>query len=418
MKNCLKALVMILATGFALGTSAPNSQAQNYVLTNDDNATLNTVTVFHVTSKPFTMTQVSGSPFSTESHGSGEYYSGSVKNAISTKDCVFISDAAGVANDGTSDIAAFSANTEFQLTRVGNFITPNHDSGNPLGVGLAIHGNFLYAAYTTTNTIAVWQINGGCSLQYRTQAAATGLFGGITDGTAVSPNGKTLIVTYGDGSMGAYSIGTGGISLLNQIPAAGLADGGIPAGVFIDSLGKWAIFADYSEAGGPTEIDVAPITASGLGTSKEYGGPNGSLGTNNLISGNMNLSPDNTTLYVNGLNSGTVQSLAFDETTGAVTLIGACPESGTVTMTGHNTLWGYPGVIATIAATGKGAGIYVALAGLGLSGNSSYVDILTVGRQGCLLEQPSAPGAPVGADPNSPGMFSMSGVPRKNPLPK
>jgi hypothetical protein len=417
LKGFLRVSVMILAFSFALGTFATRSQAQDYVVTNDDNPALNTATVFRTTSDPYVMTQVSGSPFSTRSHGLGVYLPGSVNNSISAQNCVFISDAMGLSNNGVSDIAAFSATSQFALTLRGNFVAVNHDSGSRLGVGLALNGKLLYSSYTTTGTIAVWKVNLNCTLQYMTETHSVGLNGGATDGMAVTPDGTKLIATYADGSVAAFAVGTGEISALNEILVAGYPDGGFPNGVFIDSTGKWAIFADKNEMGGPTEIDVAPITSTGLGASTVYGGPSKSLdlGTNNLGSANLNLSPDNSVLYVNGVASGSVQPLSFNETTGAVTTIKACSSFGTVFMTGFGTLWSSPGVIATLSAKGKGTGIYVALAGL-TGSSSSYVDILTVNKQGCLQEQPSAPGPPAGQDPNGGKMFSMSGVPRKNPF--
>jgi len=52
--------------------------------------------------------------------------------------------------------------------------------------------------------MGVWKIGSGCTLGFVTQLANTsGLNGGAIDGMAVTPNGKYLVVAYGDGSVGS-----------------------------------------------------------------------------------------------------------------------------------------------------------------------------------------------------------------------
>jgi len=212
-----------------------------------------------------------------------------------------------------------------------------------------------------------------------------GLNGGIIDGMAVTPNGKYLVVGYGDGSVGSYAIGGGNISLIAQEIAAGNSVGGgaFPGSVAISTNGDWAIFGDFSGSNS-TELDVAKIGANGvLAATIAYGGT-GSLGAGLDING-IQLSPDNRFIYVVDTYSGQETTVSFNSTTGVITYPHPCLTS----LAGYNTNWFFASQPAVVADIGWGRGLYVSEAFL--TGNS-YIALLRINSTtGCTTEVPNSP---------------------------
>jgi hypothetical protein len=212
-----------------------------------------------------------------------------------------------------------------------------------------------------------------------------GLNGGIIDGMAVTPNGKYLLVGYGDGSVGSYAIGGGNISLIAQEIAAGNSVGGgaYPGSVAISTNGDWAIFGDFSGSN-TTELDVAKIGANGvLAATTAYGGT-GSLGAG-LDSNGIQLSPDNRFIYVVDTYSGQETTVSFNSTTGVITYPNSCLTS----LAGYNTNWFFASQPAVVADIGWGGGLYISEAFL--TGNS-YIALLRINTTtGCTTEVPNSP---------------------------
>jgi hypothetical protein len=65
---------------------------------------------------------------------------------------------------------------------------------------------YLFAAYFTSGTIAIYAQGPDCTLTLKSEIIAIGGNVGSVDGMRVSPNGKYLIVARGDGSIGSYTI--------------------------------------------------------------------------------------------------------------------------------------------------------------------------------------------------------------------
>src|SRR5262249_42556036 len=81
------------------------------------------------------------------------------------------------------------------------------DDGSLGGICLAVDANYLYAGFTTSNTIGTFQVWPGCSLQFVSDITVSGLQAGPIDGMAV--HGDILVATYGDGSIESFNISAG-----------------------------------------------------------------------------------------------------------------------------------------------------------------------------------------------------------------
>lgn len=370
--------VAIRAVALLLAVCAGSAFAANhYVVANNDTST-NTVSVFWVSGTslvPLTTVPTGG-------QGLGGGYFAQVRQTIAqdgTNTCVFAGDAL------SSDIAAMKViATSPYLRVVSNYVSPDGDSGDFEGLGVTVAGGYVYANYTASATIGVWKIGAGCTLTFVTDLGASGLFGGSIDGAAVTPNGKYLVVAYGDGSVGSYAIGSGKITLIGQETISGNNIGGASAGsVAISSNGLWAIFGDFS-ASNTTQLDVAKIGTNGaLAATTTYGGT-GSLG-NGLDSNGIALSPDNKFIYVADSYSGQETTVSFDATTGVITYPNACLTS----LNGNNFNWTFVSQVATVLNSGSGGGLYMSE---GFLNGESYIALLKVNSTtGCATEVPNSP---------------------------
>jgi len=355
--------------------------ADHLVVTNDNNPTANSVSIYKLTGD--SLTREGTVP--TGGLGIARFYASEVSQSVArdgSDTCVFAGDA------GSGDIAAMKVtkSTPF-LTVAGNFGSPDGDSGSTAGIGIAISGNYLYANYTTTQSIGVWQIATGCTLTFVTDLTGTGgLNGGSINDMAATPNGKYLVVTYGDGSVGSYAIGGGTISLIGQeiISGYNVGGGADATSVAISSNGQWAIFGDLS-ATNTTQLDVAGIGSNGaLATTISYGG-NGLLG-NGLNSNGIQLSPNNQFIYVVDSGSGQETTVSFNATTGVISYPNGCLTA----LAGYNSEWAEASQVADVTTTATGGGIYISEGGFGLSAYS-YIALLRVNASGCATEVPGSP---------------------------
>ncbi len=351
-----------------------------YVVTDDDNAVSNSVSVYKVAG--ISLTHLTTVP--TGGTGLGGGYFAEVHQSVAmdgSNTCVFAGDA------GSGDIAGMKViGASPYLQVVGNYVSPDGDQGNVDGIGITISGGYLYANYTTTPSIGVWKINPGCTLVFVTHLTGTsGLGGGIIDGMTPTPNGKYLVAAYGDGSVGSYAIGGGSISLIGQeiIAGNGVGSGAYAGSVVISSNGNWAIFGDFSSSN-TTQLDVAAIGSNGvLAPTTTYGGT-GSLGPGVDTNG-IQLSPNNKFIYVVDTESGQETTVSFNSTSGAVSYPNACLTN----LNGYNTEWYFASQVAVATTSGAGGGLYISEAFLN---GDSYIALLQVNSTtGCATEEPNSP---------------------------
>jgi hypothetical protein len=382
MTRIKKTLVAVTLGALFLAVFGGSAYAatHHYVVTNDNVAGSNSVSVFEVTG--ISLTHVSTVP--TGGDGLGGGYFAQVDQSIAPdggNTCVFAGDAA------TSDIAAMKViGTSPYLQVVNDYVSPDGDSGDDIGLGIAISGNYLYANYTATPSIGVWQIGAGCTLNFVTHITGTsGIYGGLIDGMTATPNGNYLIVGYGDGSIGSYAIGGGNISLIGQETITGTTVGGgaYAGSAIVSSNGNWAIFGDFSGSNN-TQLDVASIGSNGvLAPTNTYGGT-GSLGAGVDANG-IQLSPNNQFIYVVDSLSGQETTVAFNATTGVVSY----PHPCLTNLNGYNTDWVFASQVGVATTSGAGGGLYISE---GFLNGDSYIALLEVNSTtGCATEAPNSP---------------------------
>ncbi|MGO9646743.1 MAG: hypothetical protein ACLPOO_01685 [Terriglobales bacterium] len=370
----LGALLLAVCAGSAFAAT------HYYVVTDDDNAVTNSVSVYEVAG--ISLTHLTTVP--TGGTGLGGGYFAEVHQSVAkdgSNTCVFAGDA------GSGDIAALKViGASPYLQVVGNYVSPDGDQGNVDGIGITISGGYLYANYTATPSIGVWKINPGCTLVFVTHLTGTsGLSGGILDGMTPTPNGNYLVAAYGDGSVGSYAIGGGSISLIGQeiIAGNGVGSGAYAGSVVISSNGNWAIFGDFSSSN-TTQLDVAAIGSNGvLAPTATYGGT-GSLGPGVDTNG-IQLSPNNKFIYVVDTESGQETTVSFSATSGVISYPNPC----LTTLNGYNSEWFFASQVAVATTSGAGGGLYISEAFLN---GDSYIALLQVNSTtGCATEEPNSP---------------------------
>ncbi|MGA7382173.1 MAG: hypothetical protein WBX03_15095, partial [Terriglobales bacterium] len=110
-----------------------------YVVTDDDNAVSNSVSVYEVAG--ISLTHLTTVP--TGGTGLGGGYFAEVHQSVAkdgSNTCVFAADA------GSGDIAGMKViGASPYLQVVGNYVSPDGDQGNLDGIGITISGSYLYA---------------------------------------------------------------------------------------------------------------------------------------------------------------------------------------------------------------------------------------------------------------------------------
>lgn len=198
----LSAVLPLICVGTA------NAATHHYVIANNNAFPTNTVSVYEVSGAslvPLPTVPTGGT-------GSGGGYFAGVTQAVAqdgTNSCVFVGDA------GSMDISAMKMVTPSPYLKVVSNYASSEGDADIAGLGIIASSGYLYANYTgnTINggsvnpALAVWKIGSGCKLGFVGQLANTsGLNGGAIDGMAVTPNGKYLVVAYGDGSVGSMPL--------------------------------------------------------------------------------------------------------------------------------------------------------------------------------------------------------------------
>jgi len=368
--------ILTHAAGAFAATPASNT---GYLITNDD------VTGTHVNSATF-FTIASdgtlGSPtlLSLGGHGTGGGFFASNRVVIlnsNTAPCAYFS--AGVSNT----IAGVQLLTQ---TVTGNFSPSTTDIGADNGIGMVMNGNYLYASFSTSGTIATFAVQSGCALQFLSDIAPGGLNGGITKGMAIY--GNLMVLTYGDGSIESFDI-SGGVPVSNgdaQL-AAGFASDDYPDGVDITSDGHYAVFGDASS---DAAVEVSDISSGHLTQTVFY-----SLPVSGFNSNNVRLSPDNTLLYIANNSSGQVTAAFFNGNTGTVS--GGCVSSQLAGFDDSFTFLGNP---VTQLPTGTGSVLYIPEFGSAIA----VMNVTSSGGECTLTEAASSPVS----EPNSPNLLSIA----------
>ncbi len=346
-----------------------------YVVTNDDNVSHNSVS-FYVPGGTQSSPQLTfNNAVDTGGMGIGGGLFGSARvrtAADSSAQCLYASDA------GTATIAGIVIQTQ-QVA--GSFSGSATDAGDVNGIGLALNNSYLYAGYTTSNTIGTFAIQSGCQLSFLGDIPAAGLNGGSPAGMAL--HGNLMVVAYADGSIESFDI-SNGIPIPNEDEqnSTGFAQVYFPVDVDITQDGHFAIFGDSAP---PTTVEISDISSGKLTTTVQYTVPGlgpTALGTG-VNSGNVRLSPDESLLYIANSQGGTVTAAFFDKNTGRV--YGGCISP---TLSGFYNPWAYVGSIATRDTSGTGGVLYVAEWGFPMSS----IAIVKVDSNGstCTLTESSA----------------------------
>lgn len=229
------------------------------IITNDDNSSANTATVFAFNAKTGAAKQKV--VLTTGGTGIGGGFFAAHDVSISkTKSCVWVIDTA------SSDIAAFKGPAG-KYAKVGNY-TASTVSWDADGGALAVSkdGKALYSGNSASENISEWTINSDCSLTHANDYTPSGgadLFG---IGLAVSPNGKYLLVPSPDyGYVETFKINSDD-SLTDVAPYyfntfSQCSSGCYPGGVTITSDGKALVLGNASV--GQNVMFGAALSATG-----------------------------------------------------------------------------------------------------------------------------------------------------------
>ncbi|MGO8795467.1 MAG: YncE family protein [Candidatus Sulfotelmatobacter sp.] len=367
-------------------TTLAAAATPQYVLTNDD------ATVFSIDSVTFYTIGTGGAlelykQVPTGGAGiAGGFFGANRLAMLNNGDtqCVYASLAA------TGGIVGIDVST---LEVVGTTYGSGTDNGSANGIGLAINNQYLYASYTTSNTIATFQVQPGCGLSFVSDLTVVGLQGGFGDGMAIS--GSTMVVSYGDGSIQSFNISSGvpvsNGDLQNSTGAIASGYASYPTSVEITQDGHYAIFGDTSTS---TVVEVSDISSGKLKKTVSY-----SLGNGNNSS-NILLSPDETLLYVVNTQGDTLSAAFFNAVTGKLT-----PGCISGTLKGYVSDWSYLGGLSLQTSTGTGDVVYVAE--FGTASGIGMINATSANGKCTLTETANSPAS----DPYSPGLLSIGTFP-------
>jgi 6-phosphogluconolactonase (cycloisomerase 2 family) len=376
----LRAIALFAAVLALLGSAASQTQ---YVITNDDPGVS-----FYTVSQGGLLTlqqQVQIGGFGVVAG----FFGANRLNMLDGggQQCVF----ASIPSDG--EISGIVLST---LTVGGTASGSPTDNGSANGIGLALNAQYLYASFSSSNTIGTFAIQPGCDLTFINDVSAAGLAGGQINGMTI--HGSIMITSFTDGSIESFDISTG-IPLTNgdeQYSTATLTsqDATYPNSIDVTSDGHYAIFGDTSTL---QVIEVSDISSGKLTPTIVY------TAKKNISSSNVMLSPDETVLYVVNTQGATVSALSFDKTTGKLT-----PGCTSKQIRGESADWSYLGALGLIAQTGNGGGLYVAE-----FGTPSAIAMVTLASSGGKCSLQEVPQSPF-ADPNSQGLLSIGTFPPRS----
>jgi 6-phosphogluconolactonase (cycloisomerase 2 family) len=358
-KQALRTLGMLLSalSLHQLGL-AQDVKGVKYLITND-NKSPNTATFFTIggtqTAPTLTVLKEVGTGGNGVESGSGLSLA-----KVGSDDCAYVS------NGSTENITAIVIRTQ---KYVGIY-----SSGSSKDSGLQLtltNGSYLYASYTSSRTIATFQVNAGCGLTFVGDATAEGLDGGYVEGWAL--HGTILVVAYGDGSIESFNISAGLAASNGDTQfASGHATGLSPVGVDISKNGLYAVFGDYASEK-PTAVEVSDIASGKLTPTVLYNDLGAGTGSTGVL-----LDPTGSLLYVVDGQSYQMTAVRFNEKSGKVSA--GCVSAA---FTGQPSL----ARLALESTSGTGGVVYVAeWSGNGASG----IEMLSVSSAGtmCTLTEP------------------------------
>jgi 6-phosphogluconolactonase (cycloisomerase 2 family) len=367
------------------GTPASKPSTPSYLITNDDLppkiAFGSTFFTFASDGTPQNPSKVNLGGVGT---GGGYFTANRVSVLQSTTDaCAYLS------LGGSGEVGAVDINA---LQDIGNFSAASTDSGIDNGIGLANNGTYLFASFSTSNTVAAFAILPGCSLNFLGEISPLGKNAGNVKGIAV--HGNMLVIAYGDGSIESFNVSAGvPVSNGDLQYATGYFTSRYPVGVDITQDGHFAIFGDQSNT---TTVEVSDISSGKLTKTVLY---------NVAAAGNATsvyLSPDETLLYIANTSVGKVTAAFFNATTGKVS-----PGCTSATLKGFDNNWVFLSSPVTELDTGTGSVLY--LAEYGAFSGVAVVDVTSSGGK-CTLKETKA--SPV-IDPNSTTLLSIGVYPAR-----
>jgi hypothetical protein len=401
MKCPLKVLLMAFVSA-ALMSSVLSAQAPaSYVISNDDGITHSYLSFFAPSGTQSAPSLTFSFNVNTLGVGIGGGFFGLPRIAMlpnQSTNCLYAS------NAQTADITGVNIQTR---TVSGNFTASDGDAGDAQGIGVLVNANYLYAAYTSSNTIATFSVQTGCQLSFLNDTPAAGLNGGSITGMAL--HGSMLVVAYGDGSIESFNVANGTpVSNGDAQNSTGytLNITNFPEGVDITSDGHFAIFGDSSVR---STVEVSDISSGHLTTTTYYNlggganiiGPTVGARATGVNSGAVRLSPDQTMIFVGNNDGGSVTGAMFNAQTGRIGSSCSSPR-----LTGYYNPWAFTGSLVTRDNTGNGGVLYVAEYGYA----GSYLGVVKIQNNGmtCSLTESSASEIP---DEFSGGTLSLATYP-------
>jgi hypothetical protein len=238
------AFVALLAS---LSFAQSNASGATYVLTEDENTTANTASVFSLNTTTGVTTEVK--KLSTGGTGlGGGFFAGTTITITSNNSCIFVADT------GSNDIASFAAPKYAKVANYSNSALNWSDSDAGGSLALSPDGKWLYGAYSGSENIGAWAVGAGCKLTFiNSYVPSTGadLFATLH----VTPDGKALIVPSIDlevVTMFSIDATNGDLTEVNNVSFSGISDcaddGCYPYGFDISGDSKVAFFGDPTTA--------------------------------------------------------------------------------------------------------------------------------------------------------------------------
>jgi hypothetical protein len=384
--------MIVFACCFAASGIAQAAGQPHYLVTNDD-----VTFIFGISANSYTFYPIQangalgkGVQVVSSNPGIAGGYFGANRLAIlnsGSEQCVYASEALN------GDIVGINVDTLEPGSAVFGSST---DWGSANGIGLVMNTQYLYASYSSSNTIATFQVQPDCSLSFINDVSVVGLQSGFIDGMAIS--GNILVATYGDGSIESFDISNGtpvsNDDLQNSSGAVSANFATYPTSVEITQDGHFALFGDTSTS---DVVEVSDISSGKLTRTFAY-----SLG-HAINSSNILLSPDETLLYVSNTQGDKVAAAFFNASTGKLSF--GCVSGS---LRGYVANWSYLGSLALESNTGTGGALYAAE--FGSSSGIAVVNVTSANGQCTLTETSNSPVA----DPNSTGLLSVGTFPPRS----
>lgn len=289
--------------------------AQDFVYTNNDATTANTVTAFAVDTNG-ALSQVAGSPFATDGVGTGG-------GLYAATRIVVVNDFLYASNAGSNTVSTFTIDpSNGVLTLVGTpTATLGSNNPNESGISLAAtpNGGFLYAG-TTDGNITVYSIDSTGAL---TSVGSEVPAGGPMSSMKVTPNGKFLVVVLYSTSLSnevaVFAIQSNGtLSAVTGSPLTLKSGNGYATSVDVNCASSQAFVGRSG-----SDIDVLSIGSNGQLTELSNS-PFAAPSTGNQV---VVLSKDDSTLYSSNQSGNSVTAFAVGSD-GSLTVPGTTVSAG------------------------------------------------------------------------------------------